>query len=95
VYIRHFVKRKITCGVVSTLNMSLVNKRFNVWNMLFDLMWWKKMLLGTWETGCLMCKDTWSSVYPLVALRSNIFTSGPLICMQAVGFFKRLVPYSV
>lgn len=30
VYIRSFVKRKKTCSVVSTLNMSLANKRFNV-----------------------------------------------------------------
>lgn len=40
-YIRSFVKRKKkTCSVVSTLNMSLANKRFNVWKM-----WWYESML--------------------------------------------------
>lgn len=47
VYIRSFVKRKKTCSVVSTLNMSLANKRFNVWKVL------NQKLLGffSWSGG--------------------------------------------
>lgn len=32
---KKFCKEEKTCSVVSTLNMSLANKRFSVWKMMF------------------------------------------------------------
>ncbi len=97
---KKFCKEEKTCSVVSTLNMSLANKRFSVWKMLrWELMFPGRVACKNRENSkshltffymcwkCLKFKDTLKSFRPLVALRSNVFTSGPLFCFHLpIGF---------